>query len=232
LFKFSIFIKKVMMTDLVEKVLKSPHAPALLLSIQKALESEAKRRHDFREWVNESMKAEFINGETIVHSPVKKKHWQASGFLSTLMSVFVNIKRLGSVGVEKVMISLTRNDYEPDIVFFKNDKAASFTKDQMFFPAPDFVVEILSKKTASKDKGIKKEDYAAHGVREYWIIDPERQRIQQYLLLHETDTTYYEPYVYVIDEEIESRVIEGFKIPVRAIFEAEANADALKNLLN
>ena len=37
----------------------------------------------------------------------------------------------------------------------------------MIFPARDFVVEILSKSTAKKDKGIKHQDYAAHEIREY-----------------------------------------------------------------
>ena len=141
---------------LAEKVLKSPNAPTVVQIIQQALALEATNRHNFREWIDEGMKAEFINGEIVVHSPVKKKHWQASDFLSTLLSVYTKIKKLGTTGVEKVLIALTRNDYEPDIVFFKNDKAVLFTKDRMFFPAPDFVVEILSNKTASKDKGIKK----------------------------------------------------------------------------
>lgn len=47
----------------------------------------------------------------------------------------------------------------------------------MVHPAPDFTVEVLSKSTASKDKGVKLEDYAAHGVRGYWIIDPIRKSI-------------------------------------------------------
>ncbi len=61
------------------------------------------------------------------------------------------------------------------------------TDDQLLFPAPDFIVEILSKGTASVDKGVKKTDYAAHGVREYWIIDPIRQRIGQYILFLPTN---------------------------------------------
>jgi Uma2 family endonuclease len=67
----------------------------------------------------------------------------------------------------------------------------------MLFPAPDFVVEILSKGTARKDKGIKKEDYALHGVKEYWIIDPIKQTIEQYLLINLTDTEYFPPYIYI-----------------------------------
>ncbi|HMQ46460.1 MAG TPA: Uma2 family endonuclease [Saprospiraceae bacterium] len=219
------------MENILEKIMKSPDAPNIADRLQSALKDEARRRRDFRNWVDEGVKAEFINGEVVLHSPVKKEHWQTSDFLSTLLSVYIKIRRLGSIGVEKVMISLTRNDYEPDIVFFSREKSELFEKGQMLFPAPDFVVEILSKKTAAKDRGIKKQDYAAHGIAEYWIIDPERQRIEQYLLLNEADQTYFQPYTYTIDETIESRVITGFKIPVRAIFEAEANAAALSNLV-
>lgn len=220
------------MDAITEKLLKRPDAVMLLREAQQALENEAQRRQEFQEWIDEGMKAEFINGEIVVHSPVKKQHWEASDFLSTLLSVYVKIKRLGSVGVEKVMITLTRNDYEPDIVFFRSEQAALFQQDQLFFPAPDFVVEILSAKTAAKDRGIKKQDYAAHGIREYWIIDPDRQRIEQYLLLHEQDTTYFEPYTFTIDDDIRSMAIEGFNIPVRAIFEADANTKALASFLH
>ncbi len=217
------------MKNLTAAVLKSPNAPDVLRDLQKALHEEMRRRHDFGEWIDETLKAEFINGEAVVHSPVKRKHWQSSNFLSTLLSVYTTLHNLGTVGVEKVMIALTRNDYEPDIVFFSLAKAALFETNQMFFPAPDLVVEILSKKTANRDKGIKKEDYAAHGISEYWIIDPEKQLVEQFLLLQKTDTNYSQPSVFSIHDDIESRSVEGFKIPVRAIFEQEANAETLKS---
>lgn len=220
------------MSDIAEKLLNNPNAPNIVRYVQEALQSEAKRRQEFREWIDEQTKAEFINGEIIVHSPVKKKHLEATRFLGGLLNVFSLLKRLGTTWTEKAMIALTRNDYEPDIVFFKMEKAQNFEKDQMFFPAPDFVVEILSKKTASKDKGVKKEDYAAHGIKEYWIIDTDKQTIEQYFLLEDTDKTYFEPYIHWIDDEIESRVITGFKIPVKAIFDADANAQALKDLMS
>lgn len=42
---------------------------------------------------------------------------------------------------------------------------------------------------------------------------------------------YMEPYQYIIDDDIESRVIKGFRIPVRAIFEEQANVTALQVLV-
>jgi Uma2 family endonuclease len=218
------------MTTAIQQILKRPDAPKHLATLQKALAEEAERRQSFYNWIEEDVKAEFINGEIILHSPVKRRHLRVSEQLSRILSVYAQLKKVGTMMIEKAMIALTRNDYEPDIVFFKREKAALFHEDQMLFPAPDFVVEILSKGTARKDKGIKKEDYALHGVKEYWIIDPIKQTIEQYLLINSTDTEYFPPYIYRIDDDIESQVVEGFKIPVRAIFEEEANLEAMKNL--
>ena len=61
------------MDTLAEKILKSPDAPNLIRAVQKILQEQTQQRQDFREWVDEGTKAEFINGEVIVHSPVKKK---------------------------------------------------------------------------------------------------------------------------------------------------------------
>ncbi|MEM1123891.1 MAG: Uma2 family endonuclease, partial [Bacteroidota bacterium] len=158
-------------TNLVEEILKRPDAALQFEYFQKAMTEEKARRKAFYEWVTEDMKAEFINGEIVVHSPVKKRHWDANDLLSRLFSLYVSIKKLGRIGTEKVMISLTRNDYEPDLVFFPNEKVETFEEDQVLFPAPDFVVEILSPSTAKNDKTTKKDDYALHGIQEYWIID-------------------------------------------------------------
>jgi Uma2 family endonuclease len=215
----------------VEKILRQPNLPQLVTELIDAVEAEHARRLSFYGWIDENTKAEFINGKIIIHSPVKRKHWKITDLFSSLLSIYVRVRILGVVGTEKVMISLTRNDYEPDIVFFNKEKAASFEEDQVLFPAPDFVVEILSKSTQKIDKTIKKDDYAAHGIQEYWIIDPNKQMIQQFLLLKPMDKTYFEPYTYRMGEDITSKVIEGFTIPVAAIFDEKENVLALQELM-
>ncbi|TAE47829.1 MAG: Uma2 family endonuclease [Bacteroidetes bacterium] len=195
-----------------------------------SLTDETQRRKDFYEWVTPDIKAEFINGKIIIHSPVKRQHWKITDLLSRLLSVFASVKKLGVVGTEKVMISLTRNDYEPDLVFFSKEKSDLFEKDQTLFPAPDFAVEILSKKTAAIDRGAKKQDYAAHGVREYWIIDPLRERVEQYIL--PTHAQEYFPAKYhPRGGLIESYAIPGFDIPVDALFDEAVNLETLQALM-
>lgn len=217
--------------ELVERIMRQTTAPLLVEQLNERIAEEHARRLSFYEWIDEQTKAEFINGEVVVHSPVRRKHWKIKDLFSSLLSIYVRINKLGVVGTEKVMISLTRNDYEPDIVFFKAEKAAAFEEDQVLFPAPDFVVEVLSKKTQKADRTTKKEDYAAHGIPEYWIIDPDKQRIEQYLLLNPTDKVYFEPYIYLRDEDITSKAIPGFTIPVKAVFDEQVNMEALQGLM-
>ena len=219
------------MSTMVEQIMKSPNAVKQFKALQDAIAEETRHRHAFYDWIDEDTKAEFINGQIVMHSPVKSRHLNASNQLSSLLTLFVGVKQLGLITVEKAMISLTRNDYEPDICFFSSLKEATFTPDLMLFPAPDFIVEVLSKSTAKNDRGVKKEDYAAHGIQEYWIIDPIKQTIEQYVLISEQDTTYFQPRIYRMDDDIESRVITGFKIPIRAIFDKQAHIEAMKALL-
>jgi Uma2 family endonuclease len=96
--------------------------------------------------------------------------------------------------------------------------------------ARNFVVEILSKSTAA-NRGVKKDDYSAHGIQEYWIIDPVRKQIEQYILLHPSDKQYAPVKYYGLDNEIEHRVVKGFVIPVFSIFDEAANLETLQHIL-
>ncbi|SEU23222.1 Uma2 family endonuclease, partial [Enterocloster lavalensis] len=46
--------------------------------------------------------------------------------------------------------------------------------------APDFVAEILSPSSRSRDCLLKLIRYREAGVREYWIVDPERETVTVY----------------------------------------------------
>ena len=219
-----------MLENRVADLLEAPDAKLVIERAQAILADEAKRRRSFREWLRDDVKAEFINGEVIMHSPVKRRHLDASKYLENLLQNFVLLNDLGVVDSEKALIGLTRNDYEPDICFWNSETAASFQDDQMEHPAPDLIVEILSKSTTGRDRGIKFEDYAAHGVLEYWIIDPVRKSIEQYQL-DEATMAFASVATLYIDDTLTALTVPGFQIPVRAIFEKELNMTTLRSLM-
>ncbi len=215
------------MDTLLEAMLESPDLPKQVRKLNDALSEEQARRARFYEEMTESQKTEFINGEIIVHSPAKLRHIKASDLLYRVLSTFVDLHDLGLVAHEKLLVSLTRNDYEPDVSFFRQEKAAAFTSDQMQFPSPDFIAEILSPSTERNDRRLKKRDYAAHGVSEYWIIDPEARTIEQHIL---EGGDYRLIGTWSADERVASTAVEGFDIPARAIFERAANLAALARI--
>lgn len=214
--------------DLLYAVLRSPRLVQLRDRIEATLEEEQARRKQFYETVREDQKAEFINGELVVHSPAQFHHTRTVTHLIRLLSAFVEARGIGIAGTEKMMISLSRNDYEPDICYFTEAKARLFTGDQTRFPAPDLIVEVLSPSTEQIDRTIKFEDYAAHGVSEYWLVEPETETVEQYVLSQGR----YELAMKSRTGMLASVAIPGFEIPVRAIFDKEENLKALRAILS
>ena len=216
-----------MSNRLISEILKAPDAYFLLQEAHVALDNEKARRIAFYNDITEQEKVEFINGEIIVHSPVMKRHNSASLLLAQLMNVY-NIKhQLGFVGIEKIMITLTRNDYEPDICFFKKEKSEDFVENQTLFPAPDFIIEILSEGTKKRDRGVKFQDYQSHKIEEYWIIDPDHQTVEQYHL----EDGEYELLLKSSEGNIKSFVMTDFQIPIQSIFDEGINLETLKKLM-
>ena len=152
-------------------------------------------------------------------------------FTSYLLETFADRHDAGEVAVEKALVGLERNDVEPDVCFWLAATAENFTDDMDVYPAPDLVVEVLSKSTKHRDRGVKLQAYALDGVAEYWIADPTRQVIEQYrLVTGREDNSYELTGAFSGDDELTSHVLPGFTIPARACFEREARGAALQRL--
>ena len=63
--------------------------------------------------------------------------------------------------------------------------------------APDFVLEVLSPSTKKKDFSIKLKKYVEAGVREYWLVDQDNQKVVVYLLENDINT-----FLYTFDDKI------------------------------
>ena len=88
---------------------------------------------------------------------------------------FVSRFRLGEVLCAPVDVVLgDRQDtvLQPDIMFVATNSRNRILRPRGVFGAPDLVIEVLSPHTAVRDRGMKRELYAAAGVREYWLLDP------------------------------------------------------------
>lgn len=216
-----------MSNDLLESLLESPVLPELIQEAQRALGREQALRRKFYEDVTPEHKWEFIQGEVVMHSPALNRHLLATQRLFRLMDTFAVTRQLGQVRTEEAMTSFSRNDYEPDIMFFGPAKAALIHPDTLHFPVPDLAVEVLSPSTEKRDRGVKFQDYALHGVAEYWIVDPVAETVESHRLQRDA----YPPAPAQRDGLLGSEVIPGFEVPLRAIFDETENLATLKAFL-
>ncbi len=214
------------MSARLEESLVSPRLPEIVDELQARLAEERARREKFYAELNDQ-KAEFINGEVIVHSPAKDQHLAICENLGMLLQAHVRQNRLGLVRREKALCVFPRNDYEPDVCFFGPEKAARIGPDTLKFPIPDFIAEVLSESTERLDRGQKFEDYQAHGVREYWLVDPDKEILEQYLLKGPV----YELAQKSGSGEVGSVAVPGFVIPVRALFDSALDLTVLRQIL-
>ena len=137
----------------------------------------------FLDWVDDEKHAEWVYGKVIVHRPVPLPHAEMETFLVYLLMVY--IKR-GADGTLVTDPFLMRPAPElpcraPDIAYVTKEHRARLTKTLLDGPA-DLVVEIVSPGSRGTDRGDKYFEYERGGIREYWLIDPERQVAEFYLL--------------------------------------------------
>jgi len=108
------------------------------------------------------------------------------------------------------------NVVQPDVVVICDEDKVN--KDNKYEGIPTLIVEVLSPSTRGKDMAIKLNLYMKSGVLEYWIVDFENKRINQYSFSQERDirslNTFQE------EDTIKSTVFEGLEIPLREIFSA------------
>lgn len=84
--------------------------------------------------------------------------------------------------------------------------------------APDLVVEILSPSTKQYDCPIKFKLYQQAGVREYWIVDPDKKLVLVYALVN---GQYYVPEVYTAKDAVPVGVLEDCNVDLASVFPEE-----------
>ena len=212
-----------------EELESSPELLDHVEHLQRVVEEERRRREEFINGLDEDIKAEFINGQVVVHSPARLAHTRTTMNITFLLAAHCRTRALGEVTTEKTLVQCRRNDYEPDVCFFSQAKCEGWKDDKLIFPPPDLVVEVLSPSTARNDRTIKRQDYARHEVAEYWIVDADARTVEQHT---QPGKGGYET-VALLDggDSLTSVAVSGFTVPVAAFFDAQENQRALRELL-
>jgi len=104
---------------------------------------------------------------------------------------------------------------QPDLVFIEADRA-DLIGDQAIEGAPDLVVEILSPASAHPDLTEKKRLYETHGVREYWVVDPDSETVE---IFENSENGFLQAARAVEDGTVSSTAIDDFTVSLPALFQ-------------
>ncbi|MBQ7245299.1 MAG: Uma2 family endonuclease [Firmicutes bacterium] len=96
---------------------------------------------------------------------------------------------------------------QPDVLI--KCKRSADNKKKRSSNVPVFVAEVLSPSTKRRDQGIKQQKYVASGVREYWIIDPEKETVIVYDYTDKEDNNSDIITIYTFDDKIPVAVWDG-----------------------
>ena len=175
------------------------------VSVAADLERELLTAEDFLSWLTPKRRADLLDGEIFMHSPVSIRHADLLNFLDRLLGSYVDRRSLGFLYREVVAVRLSsRNVFLPDLCFIRKERKDSIRENHIE-GAPDLVVEVLSGRTADRDVGPKFAEYEQHGVTEYWVLDPETLAHRFYRRDGELLVEYGEN-----APKIESETVKGF----------------------
>jgi Uma2 family endonuclease len=136
---------------------------------------------EFEAWCDEDIKAEWVDGEVIVHSPALDRHVLLTGFLLNTMGLFARHHDSGVVMGPEFQIRLPGRRRVPDVLFVRKERRDLIRPTYLDGP-PDLIVEIVSPDSVERDWREKYLEYEAHGVPEYWVIDPSNKQARVYVL--------------------------------------------------
>lgn len=155
-------------------------------------------------------RAELIDGQIYMMGTPSRVHQKLVGQLSRIIGNYIESNH-GSCEIYPAPFAVfikkdDKNYVEPDISVICDKNKLS---DRGCEGAPDFIIEIVSPSSRRMDYYKKCALYAESGVREYWIVDPEKQRTMIYR--YEDDAA---PMIVPFEQDLAVGIYNNFMINV------------------
>jgi Uma2 family endonuclease len=161
---------------------------------------------------------EFVDGYVEVLPMPTTSHQFIVQYLHGLLLSFVEARSLGSVIFAPLRLRLrSRLIREPDIIFLARENYQHMH--EKYWTGADLVIEVVSADAESHERDYvqKQQDYAEARIREYWIVDPQLQRIT----LLSLDAKEYRVHgEFAPGEQAASVLLDGFVVDAAAVFAA------------
>jgi Uma2 family endonuclease len=160
---------------------------------------------------------EIIEGELFLSKAPGIPHQRVFGEVFDSFRSYLREQPIGEVIATPGLILSETDAVIPDLAFVLNERASEVVTGDRLTAAPDLVVEILSPglDNLRRDRVAKRQMYARFGVKEYWILDPQKRIVEIYVLkgrVLELVASLGK------DDELTSPMLPGFSCRIESIF--------------
>jgi len=130
----------------------------------------------------ETSRYQLVEGDLLISPGPSFRHQKLVARLFNALYNFAERRKRGDVLSAPIDVILSEeNVFQPDIVFISPGRRSIIAPEGLR-GAPDLCVEVLSARSEEIDRTVKRLLYAKYGVEEYWIVDPEKNRVEIYRL--------------------------------------------------
>lgn len=177
------------------------------------------RRWTFAELAEElpesNIPTELWDGEVVMSPSPSPLHQDIVDRFHDSLKAWVRRHHAGKTWTAPLdMVLSPRRATQPDVLYVSTGRLNLVLNRVM--GAADLVAEVISPESRRRDRFDKRDLYEQHGVREYWLIDPEAETVEV-LFLDEGEFRLvgrWRP-----GEHADSRILKGFKLSVEQLFE-------------
>ena len=168
-------------------------------------------------WLTDRTKClvEFTDGHIEVLPMPTDEHQRIVLFLYRTLYAFLASHGMGIVLVAPLRLYLQSGRYrEPDVLLLLD--AEDTRRSNRSWTGADLVIEVVSPDDPQRDLVPKREEYAAAGIPEYWIVNPVTEQI---IVLQLDETGYAEHGRFARGTQATSVLLEGFTVEVSEVLE-------------
>ena len=190
---------------------------------------DVRRRYTYDEIVDEmpetNQPCELWDGELIMAPAPFFDHQKTVLRFYRSLDDWVSFGKLGEVVASPIdMVLSPHRAVQPDVAFIATARLAII---QRVIRGPaDLVAEVVSLEGPSRDRIEKRDLYEQHGVKEYWIIDPEPETVEVLALMNGRYELVKRSRP---GDTAASQLLPGFKVAVDYLFRETLTGQTLKS---
>ena len=165
---------------------------------------------------------DLIDGVLLMTPAASPRHQSLVVRLTVALATHVRAQQGGAVWAAPLDVVLREADpalvVQPDVLYVSRGGAARVNRRGVAGP-PDLVIEVLSPSNPRLDAVRKRQIYADHGVREYWLVLPDLEQVE--VLRQAATGGFARPLLLDRGDTLETPLLPGFALPLAELFAPE-----------